>query len=143
MEVRPGVRIRLISMPNDPAPIPVGSTGTVESVTSGSFPQIWVNWDNGLGRSLAMIPGVDIFQIIQDSDSIPTKAPPGKIKLPAAVLEGILAVRKSGKTNMLDISAVERIARDLGFENAADWLSDPAHKKTYSQGVFKGFEPGE
>jgi len=49
-------------MPSDPDPIEAGSTGTVESVTSGPCGQIWVKWDNG--RSLALIPGIDVFQLI-------------------------------------------------------------------------------
>ena len=138
MAVKPNDRIRLISMPNDPDPVPAGSTGTVESVTSGSLSQIWVNWDNG--RSLAMIPGIDIFQLIQDSDPAPTEARTGKIKIPAAVLTGIEAVRQSGATNMLDIPMVQQLARKMGFQEAADWLTDPANKQTYAQGFFPGFE---
>lgn len=64
MEVRPGDRIRLISMPSDPDPIEPGSTGTVESVTSGPLGQIGVRWDSG--RTLYLVPGIDGFQIITD-----------------------------------------------------------------------------
>ena len=58
----PGDRIRLLAMPDDPDPIPTGSTGTVISATTGTFAQIEVEWDNG--RTLALIPGVDLFELI-------------------------------------------------------------------------------
>ena len=66
---RRGDRIRLLSMPNDPDPIPAGSTGTVISVTTGPFAQIEVDWDNG--RTLALIPGVDRFEVIDRSNDNP------------------------------------------------------------------------
>ena len=57
-----GDRIRLLNMPDDPDPIPVGSEGMVVDVTDGPLAQITVDWDNG--RSLTLIPGVDVFEII-------------------------------------------------------------------------------
>ena len=60
--VKAGDRIRLLNMPNDPDPIPVGSEGMVVDVTDGPLAQITVDWDNG--RTLALIPGVDVFEII-------------------------------------------------------------------------------
>ena len=63
----PGDRIRLLSMPDDPDPIPPGSTGTVVSATTGTFAQIEVEWDNS-NRSLALIPGVDQYEIISLAD---------------------------------------------------------------------------
>jgi hypothetical protein len=64
-----GDRIRLLAMPDDPDPIPLGSTGTVISVTTGPFAQIEVDWDNG--RTLALIPGVDRFEVIDSSNDNP------------------------------------------------------------------------
>ena len=52
-------RIRLIEMVEDPDPIPLGTEGTVYNV-GGEV--VNVNWDNG--RTLGMIWGVDIFEII-------------------------------------------------------------------------------
>jgi hypothetical protein len=63
---RRGDRIRLLAMPDDPDPIPTGSTGTVISATTGAFAQIDVEWDNG--RTLALIPGVDQYEITDLSD---------------------------------------------------------------------------
>jgi Domain of unknown function (DUF4314) len=70
----PGDRIRLLSMPNDPDPIPAGSIGTVVSATTGTFAQIEVEWDNN-DRSLALIPGVDQYEIIAFADD-PTNRQP-------------------------------------------------------------------
>ena len=62
----PGDCIRLLAMPDDPDPIPAGSTGTVISSTTGTFAQLEVDWDNG--RTLALIPGVDQYEIITLAD---------------------------------------------------------------------------
>lgn len=63
-EVPPvGARIKLLSMPDDPDPIPFGSLGTVLDVyTDPDFAQIHVAWDNG--RSLALIPGTDRWMVV-------------------------------------------------------------------------------
>ena len=61
--VKAGDRIRLLSMPDDPDPIPVGSEGTVVDVTDGPLAQITVKWI-GMNRTLALIPGVDRFEIV-------------------------------------------------------------------------------
>jgi hypothetical protein len=64
---QPGDRIRLVAMPDDPDPIPLGSTGTVRSVSrcgsgrDASF-QVDVNWDNGRKLMLAVPP--DQFEVI-------------------------------------------------------------------------------
>lgn len=63
-----GKRIRLLHMPNDPCPVPSGSTGTIQSVGDDVFRdgtrQIHVKWDNG--RSLMLIDGVDQFEVIPE-----------------------------------------------------------------------------
>ena len=65
------------------------------------------------------------------------------ILIPAAVLEGIEAVRRSGRTNMLARDTVAAIALELGYVDAAFWLDDKANHKTYAQGIFKGFTEEE
>lgn len=58
-----GKRIKLIDMPNDPDPIPVGTLGTVQGVNilrNGEY-QISVNWD--IKRSL-MLCEEDKFEVL-------------------------------------------------------------------------------
>ena len=61
-----GKRIKLLSMPNDPDPIPIGSEGLVEMVGSAfdNTTQIFVKWDNG--RSLILLGGLDEFQVLDE-----------------------------------------------------------------------------
>ena len=137
--IRSGDRIRLISMPDDPDPIPAGSTGTIESVTEGPLGQVWVRWDSS--RTLALIPGVDRFEVIErgPEPDQPTGATP--VTVPRAVYEGIDAARRAGLFNMLDLPAIAGLTRQLGFDEAADWLNDRGNRKTYAEGIFRGFEP--
>lgn len=58
-----GTRVRLISMEDSQA-VPSGTKGTVDFVDD--IGSIFVNWDNGSG--LALIYGVDEFEIIYDKD---------------------------------------------------------------------------
>lgn len=57
-----GTRIKLIHMDDPYAPVPAGTKGTVEYVDG--FGQIGMKWDNG--RTLALIPEVDEFEIIEE-----------------------------------------------------------------------------
>jgi hypothetical protein len=66
--IRPGSRIRLIAMVDDPDPIPAGATGTVLAVTEGPYAQIDVAWDDH-HRSLSLIPGIDRFDVIDPIDN--------------------------------------------------------------------------
>jgi len=64
-----------------------------------------------------------------------------EVKVPQKVLDGIIAVRDSGLTNMLDRPMVAKLARRMGFEEAAEWVR--AEPKAYAEGVFHGFAPQE
>ena len=55
-----GTKIRLIHM-NDPQPVPSGTIGEVALIDDAG--NIHINWQNG--RSLAIIEGVDDFEIIE------------------------------------------------------------------------------
>ena len=63
-----GHRIRLLGLPDDPDPLPTGTTGTVVSIAEGPMAQVCVDWDNG--RSLMLIPGVDQFEVIADDENL-------------------------------------------------------------------------
>jgi len=63
----------------------------------------------------------------------------GAVVVPRGVYEGILAVRDSGATNMLDRPRVAEIAEEMDYPEAADWIR--AHKRIYARGVFNGFAP--
>lgn len=63
------------------------------------------------------------------------------IKVPAKVLEGIKAVRDSGKTNMLDSHAVQHYASAMEHYETVVWIQD--NRSDYGRGVFQGFEAEE
>lgn len=58
---KPGDRIRLVAMPDDPAPIEPGTEGTVRRVNETTR-QIDVAWDNG--RGLFLVIDVDEWEVI-------------------------------------------------------------------------------
>lgn len=67
-EFKAGTRIRLILMPDDPEPIPPGTSGTVimvQDLRLGNKPQtqVTVKWDNG--RSLSCICPPDVIEAIE------------------------------------------------------------------------------
>jgi len=127
-------------MPDDPDPIPADSTGTIEAVTEGPLGQIHMKWDNS-GRTLSLVPGVDRFEVIKrgpDPDEPPRPTP---VTVPRAIYEGVVAARESGIFNMLDLPAIAGLTRQLGFDEAADWLNDRRNRKTYAEGIFRGFAP--
>jgi hypothetical protein len=62
-----GDRIRLISMPADPDPIPIGTLGTVQVVHSHyGWTQVEVDWDNG--RRLMLSLPDDQIEILSPGD---------------------------------------------------------------------------
>jgi hypothetical protein len=127
-------------MPDDPDPIPIGSTGTVESVTEGPLGQVHIRWDDS-HRSRSLIPGVDRFEIIARGPEPPEPPRASPVVVPQAVYEGIVAARESGMFNLLDLPAIAGLTRQLGFDEAADWLNDRRNRKRYAEGIFRGFAP--
>jgi hypothetical protein len=65
------------------------------------------------------------------------------VKVPRNVHAGILAIRDSGLTNMLNRPEVARLAHRMGFAEAARWLDAPANRKAYAEGIFRGFAPDD
>jgi len=128
-------------MPNDPDPIPVGTAGTVNAVIGGPFGQIQVTWDNG--RTLALIPGMDRFAVIEPAAEAAEPDSPTPVTVPRAVYEGLEAARSEGVFTMLDWHAMAGLASRLGFDDAADWLTDRRNHATYAQGIFRGFKAEE
>ena len=58
-----GDRIRLISMPEDPDPIPAGSLGNVRAIhPHHGWTQIEVDWDNG--RQLMLSMPDDVIEVL-------------------------------------------------------------------------------
>ena len=64
-----------------------------------------------------------------------------KIRVPKDVLDGLEAVRLSGLSNMFDRPVVARLAEEMGYDEAAEWIE--THKRLYAEGIFRGFEPEE
>ncbi len=69
MHLRPGQRIELVEMHDDPDPIDPGTRGVVRSVAkhgsgADAFLQVDVEWDNG--RSLMLVVPPDRYRIIDE-----------------------------------------------------------------------------
>ena len=58
----PGTRIQLDYMGDDPRPIPPGTKGTVRIVDD--IGTVHCDFDNG--RRLGLVPGEDVFHILED-----------------------------------------------------------------------------
>lgn len=54
------------------------------------------------------------------------------------MLEGLEAVRLSGKTNMLDVPMVVKLALDMGHPQTALWVRE--YQASYAVGIFRGFD---
>jgi len=66
---------------------------------------------------------------------------PTRVPIPADVLEGLEAVRLSGKTNMLDAPRVIELAYEMERYATALWVHE--NGKQYAEGIFRGFEATE
>lgn len=60
-----------------------------------------------------------------------------KVRVPADVLEGLEAVRLSGKTNMLDAPRVIELAHEMEHYATALWVHE--NRGLYAHGIFQGF----
>ena len=59
------------------------------------------------------------------------------VRVPREVLDGIEAVRRSGRTNMFDRHAAALVAESLGSLATALWIRE--NREAYSRGVFRGY----
>ncbi|MHB1002060.1 MAG: DUF5049 domain-containing protein [Armatimonadota bacterium] len=64
-----------------------------------------------------------------------------KVRIQKEIFNGLEAVRLSGKTNMLDVPRVVKLALVMGHIDTAFWVYE--NRKAYVIGVFKGFESQE
>ena len=66
----------------------------------------------------------------------------GKTQVPSQdIIDGILAVRDTGLTNMFDIAVVIDIAKMLGYSTTAKWIQ--ANMIEYAKGIIQGYEVAE
>jgi hypothetical protein len=65
-QAKEGMRVKIISMVDDPNPIPKDTLGTISLIDDAGV--IHVNWDNG--RRLGMIPGVDEYILEPDLENV-------------------------------------------------------------------------
>ncbi|MBB3205427.1 hypothetical protein FHS27_001227 [Rhodopirellula rubra] len=69
-KLKAGDRVRLVSMTDDPDPIPVGTTGTVAGVyPHGDWTQVDVDWDTGRSLMLSIPP--DVVATIDTPTTLP------------------------------------------------------------------------
>ena len=62
-----------------------------------------------------------------------------KVPVPTNVLDGLEAVRLSGKTNMFDATRVIELAFEMEHYATALWVYE--NRRRYVEGIFIGFEP--
>ena len=96
----------------------------IDLIVKGDTPQ------EKAGALLASLIGHGLAEYVEDE-------PPAPITVPAAVWQGLEAVKDSGATNMLDRPAVIKIAEFLRFHETARWIE--GHHGPYAEGLFKGF----
>ena len=60
------------------------------------------------------------------------------VRVTAGVYRGLMAVRHSGRTNMLEVDTVQHVANELGHHDAAGWIEE--NRGAYIRGVYNGFE---
>ena len=113
-----GTRVILEKM-EDPQSPPLGTMGTVLGVDdTGS---LLMKWDNGSG--LNVIYGEDRVR---------------KMIMTDKVFRGILSIRDGGKTNMLDLKTVQRLAYQEGFYELVLYMEE--HPTAYVHFILTGTE---
>ena len=113
-----GARVELVQM-DDPQAPPIGTKGTVIGVDD--IGSVMVAWDTGSGLNVAY--GVDVCR---------------KVRIPMTdkIREQILAVRKTGRTNMFDVPMVQYIANEMRFYELVIFLEE--HRSEYVNFILTG-----
>lgn len=113
-----GTRVVLEAM-EDPQRPPIGTMGTVRYVDDvGS---IGVAWDNGSGLNVVLDAGDRVRKIEP---------------IPEEIVDAILQVRESGRTNMLATPTVQRVAYEMELYSLVYWLED--HRAEYWHFIMTG-----
>ena len=115
-----GTRIELLAMADEQAP-PPGTLGTVIAVDDAG--SLVTKWDNGSGLNVILDAGDRIKKQIMTED----------------VFNAIQSVRAGGRSNMLDLPAVQRLAYEAGYYGLVLYIAD--HQREYFHFILYGREP--
>ena len=113
-----GTRVILEQMEDPQAP-PIGTLGTVIGVDDTA--SLLMKWDNGSG--LNVVYGEDRVTRMIMTDK---------------VFQQIMEIRSGGKSNMLDVNMVQRLAYDAGFYELVMYIEE--HRKEYFHFIMTGRE---
>jgi hypothetical protein len=114
-----GTRLELTSPLNDPHfTLTTGDRGTVTDIFDNG--DIGMKWDKN--STLHLLPYYDNFKIVP---SLSPKA-----------VEGLIAVRKTARTNMLDLTAVQIIANELNYFDTVIAIEE--QRKLVANFIFTG-----
>lgn len=117
-----GTRVELVRMEDPYTKLKPGDKGTVVHVDD--IGTIHINWD--CGSSLGVAFGVDQCRRIKECAN----------KKDVIIIEQILAIRDSGRTNMLDTIMVQRIAYDQGYYDLVVFMEE--HREKYVHFIMTG-----
>ena len=113
-----GTRVILEKMEDKQAP-PVGSLGTVIGVDDTA--SLLMKWDNGSG-----------LNVVYGEDRVT------KMIMTDKVFRQLMDIRSGGKSNMLDVNMVRRLAFDAGYYELVMYIEE--HKKQYVHFIMTGRE---
>lgn len=113
-----GTRVILEQMEDPQAP-PVGTLGTVIGVDDTA--SLLMKWDNGSG-----------LNVVYSQDRVT------KMIMTEKVFQQIMQIRSGGKSNMLDLNMVQRLAYDAGLYELVMYIEE--HKNQYFRFIMTGRE---
>ena len=113
-----GTRVILEQMEDPQAP-PVGTQGTVIGVDDTA--SLLMKWDNGSG-----------LNVVYGEDRVT------KMIMTDKVFQQIMEIRSGGKSNMLDVNMVQRLAFDAGYYELVMYIEE--NKNRYFHFIMTGRE---